>query len=167
MRIGKTKSVFKCRVAKIDCWEEDQQKSTQIKEVYSTKYLGEVISSDGTNTENIAQRKKRGYGTVRDITKMLDKLCLGPYMFLKAVVLRNFMLVGTLLSNSEAWYNVTEVELNQLEQVDKALWCNLTEVAKIIPYDLLCLELGLEPLRYIGMRRRLIWSGITRMDIPI
>ena len=84
-------------------------------------------------------------------------MCLGPYMFLKAVVLRNSMLVGTLLSNSEAWYNVTEVELNQLEQVDKSLWCNLTEVAKTIPYDLLCLELGLEPLRYIVMRRRLIY----------
>ena len=31
----------------------------KVKETFSTKYLGEVISLDGTNTENIAARKKR------------------------------------------------------------------------------------------------------------
>ena len=88
---------------------------------------------------------------------MLDNMCLGPYMFQKAVVLRDSMLVGTLLTNSEAWFNVTELELRQLEQVDKCLWCNILEVARTVPYDLVCLELGLEPLRFIIMRRRLLY----------
>ena len=47
---------------------------------------------------------------------MLDKMCLGPYMYEKAVLLRDSMLVGTLLSCSEVWYNVVEVELGQLEE---------------------------------------------------
>ena len=88
---------------------------------------------------------------------MLDTMCLGPYMFRKAIVLRDSMLVGTLLSSSEAWYNVSEADLGQVEQVDKSLWCNLLEVARTIPYDLLCLELGVEPLRFIIMRKRLIY----------
>ena len=88
---------------------------------------------------------------------MLDRMCLGPYMYQKAVVLRDSMLLGTLLSCSEAWYNITEKELVQLEQVDKSLWCNLWEVARTVPYDLLCLEFGVEPIRYIIMRRRLIY----------
>ena len=119
--------------------------------------MGEIISSDGKNTANISARKKRGFGTVSDITNMLDKMCLGPYMFRKAIILRDSMLVGTLLSCSEAWYNVSEAELGQLEQVDKSLWCNLLEVARTVPYDLLCLELGVEPLRFIIMRRRLVY----------
>ena len=90
-------------------------------------------------------------------TEMLDTMCLGPYMFQKAVVLRDSMLVGTLLSCSEAWYSITEVQLGQLEQVDKALWCNLLEIARTVPYDLVCLKFGLEPLRYIIMKRRLIY----------
>ena len=77
---------------------------------------------------------------------MLDKMCLGPYLYQKAVVLRESMLVGTLLTCSEAWYNLTETDLLQLEQVDKALWCSLLEVSSTVPYDLICLELGLEPL---------------------
>ena len=129
----------------------------KVKETFSTKYLGEVISSDGKNTDNIPQRKKRGFGTIKDIVMMLDDMCLGPHMFQKAVVLRDSMLVGTLLTCSEAWYNVTEVDLVQLEQLDKALWSNILEVARTVPYDLLCLELGLEPFRYIIMRRRLLY----------
>ena len=45
----------------------------------------------------------------------------------------------------------------QLELLDKALWCTLLEVARTVPYDLVCLELGLEPLRYVIMRRRLFY----------
>ena len=92
---------------------------------------------------------------------MLDTMCLGPYMFRKAIILRDSMLVGTILSSSEAWYNVSEADLGQVEQVDKSLWCNLLEVARTIPYDLLCLKLGVEPLRFIIMRRRLIYLQHT------
>ena len=48
---------------------------------------------------------------------MLDNMCLGPYMFWKSIVLRDSMLVGTLLSCSEAWYNVSEAELGQIPLV--------------------------------------------------
>ena len=94
---------------------------------------------------------------MKDICSMLDNMCLGPYMVQKAVVLRNSMLVGTLLTCSEAWYNVSEAELGQLEQVDKSLWTRILEVARTVLYDLVCLELGIEPLRYIIMSRRLIY----------
>ena len=120
-------------------------------------HLKEVICTDGNNAANISNRKGRGFETVNDIKNMLDKMCLGPYMFQKALVLRDSMLVGTLLACSEVWYNVSEVELGQLEQVDKAIWCQLLEVVQTIPYDLLRLELGVEPLRFIIMRRRLVY----------
>ena len=62
------------------------------------------------------------------------------------------------LAVCQLWvYIITEVQLGQLEQVDKALWCNLLEIARTVPYDLVCLEFGLEPLRYIIMKRRLIY----------
>ena len=67
------------------------------------------------------------------------------------------MLVGTLLSCSEAWYNVSEPDLGQIKQVDKSLLCNLLEFARTVPYDLLCLELGVEPLKFIIISRRLVY----------
>ena len=162
MHVGRRKDRFRCKNAFIDIWEEGMESEkylgkVKVQETWSTKYLGEIISSDGTNKENVAARKKRGFGTVKDIMNMLDTMCLGPYMFKKAIVLRDSMLVGTLLSCSEAWYNVSEADLGQIEQVDKSLWCNLLEVARTVPYDLLCLELGVEPLRFLIMRKRLIY----------
>ena len=167
MHIGKKNPAFKCENTYIDSWKQTKSSQTmftetyegriKVKQVFKTKYLGEVICSDGSNTANISNRKGRGFGTVKEIINMLDKMCLGPYMFKKALVLRDSMLVGTLLSCSEVWYNVSEGELCQLEQVDKSLWCQLLEVARTIPYDLLCLELGIEPLRFIIMRRRLTY----------
>ena len=164
MHVGKKNPGYRCENSYIDSWKSDLKRTNEhyegevkVKQTFQTKYLGEVISSDGTNTANITNRKGRGFGTVKDIVNMLDNMCLGPYMYQKAVVLRDSMLVGTLLSCSEVWYNVTESEVGQLEQVDKGLWCQLLEVARTVPYDLLCMELGIEPLRYIIMRRRLIY----------
>ena len=66
----------------------------RIKETRSTKYLGEVISSDGTNTENVAARKRQGFGTVKEIVKMLDEMCLGPYLYQKPLLFRESLFVG-------------------------------------------------------------------------
>jgi hypothetical protein len=103
MHIGNKKPEYKCEKSYIDSWTIDQTKSelneeyagqVQVKATFSTKYLGEVISSDGKNAENISHRRKRGFGTIKDISKMLDNMCLGPLMFQKAVVLRDSMLGG-------------------------------------------------------------------------
>ena len=95
---------YKCENVHIDSWETDKISSekylgkVKVKNTNSTKYLGEIISSSGTNTDNIAARKKRGFGTIKDICNMLDNMCLGPHMLQKAVLLRDSMLVGTLLT---------------------------------------------------------------------
>ena len=83
-------------------------------------------------------------------------------MFKKTIVLRDSMLVGTMLSCSEAWYNLTEEDLGQVEQADKGLWCSLMEVARTTPSDRLCLELGIEPLLFIIMRRTLTLNEKSR-----
>ena len=85
LHIGRSKQSYRCKDAFIDSWEEDINSLTEkfqgkvkVREVWSTKYLGEIISSDGKNTDNISARKKRGFGTVKDITNMLDNMFLGP-----------------------------------------------------------------------------------------
>ena len=75
--------------------------------VDSDKYLGEVIQSDGKNKLNIQERKKRGLAAVNQICQLLDELCLGDYYFEAANILRNSLLLSTLLSNSETWYTGT------------------------------------------------------------
>ena len=52
---------------------------------------------------------------------MIENIPFGKFYFEVAVILRNSLLISSLLSNSEAWYNVTKSELNLLETVDLIL----------------------------------------------
>ena len=85
------------------------------------KYLGEIIDSTNKNTKNIAERKQKGIGAVNQICSILDEICFGPWYFEVLVILRNSLLVNSVLSCSETWYNVKEDELRQLVQEDEKL----------------------------------------------
>ena len=85
------------------------------------KYLGDIISNDGRNLKNIKARVSKGKGIVSRIMTLLEGIPFGKFYFEIAIILRNSLLVSSLLSNSEAWYNVTNAELDYLETVDLML----------------------------------------------
>ena len=41
--------------------------------------MGDVITDDGKNNENIASRKTKGFGISGDIQAMLNEIPFGPY----------------------------------------------------------------------------------------
>ena len=123
--------------------------------VKSDKYLGDVISSDGKNALNIQERKRRGLVAVNQIGQMLDDLCLGKFHFEAGNILRNSLLLSTLISNSEAWYNLTNKDISELESVDEALLRKILSAHSKTPRELLYLETGNIPIRFIIMARRL------------
>ena len=79
-----------------------------IEAVSQEKYLGDIISIDGKNSKNITARKNRGIGIVTQIISILDEICFGKFNFEVAMILRNSLFISSLLSNAEAWYNVSE-----------------------------------------------------------
>ena len=123
--------------------------------VESDKYLGEVIRADGKNNLNIQERKIRGLAAVNQICQLLDDLCLGDYYFEAANILRNSLLLSSLLSNSETWYNLTTKEITELEMVDDLLLRRILAAHSKTPKELLYLETGNIPVRYILMARRI------------
>ena len=133
--------------------KEGDQKS--LLEVTNEKYLGDVIMSTGSNSLNIKERMRRGYGAVNQIMQMLEELCLGRHYFQCANLLRGSLLLSTLLSNSEAWYNVTKNDIENLEKVDEALLRKVFSAQCSTPLEVLYLETGTIPIRYILISRRL------------
>ena len=79
----------------------------EMKEVNNEKYLGDILSSDGNNANNISARQNRGQGVVNQIMSMLEGICFGKFYFEVAMTLRESLLVSSLLTNSESWYNLT------------------------------------------------------------
>ena len=85
----------------------------------------------------------------------MDGIPFGKLYFQVATLLRNSLLVNSLLCNSEAWFNVTKPELNLIETVDTMLLRNLLKAPKSTPKEMFHLELGILPLREIIRERRL------------
>ena len=119
------------------------------------RYLGDVISTNGQNLKNIKARIAKGKGIMNKIFTMLDGFHFGKQYFEVGVLLRNSLLVSSMLFNSEAWYNLTETELNLLETIDLQFLRQLLKAPKGTPKEMFFLELGCMPYREIIRERRL------------
>ena len=111
-----------------------------MEEAAEEKYLGDIISKDGRNMKNIKARVNKGTGIVKKIMMLLDGMPFGKYYFEIAMILRNCLLVSSVLNNSEAWYNLTNAELDYLETVDLMFLRNVLQTPKSTPKEMLYLE---------------------------
>ena len=97
---------------------------------------------------------------------MLDGIPFGQFYFEIALILRNSLLVSSMLCNSEAWYNITNSELNFLETVDLMLLRKILNVPKTTPKEMLYLELGCIPFRNVIQQRRLSFLYYILQEDP-
>ena len=128
-----------------------------MEEVDSVKYLGDILSMDGKNKKNIESRKGKAWGAVRQIISILNETCFGPFYFEMAMVLRNSLLINSMLTNSEAWYGLTKNDIEELESVDLFLMRKIFEVPFSCPKEMFYLETGCMPINYIIMSRRVMF----------
>ena len=102
-------------------------------------------------------RVAKGKGIVSRILTILEGIPFGEFYFEIAVVLRNALLVSSMLCNSECWYNVTKAELDLLETIDVQFLRRTLKVPKSTPKEMLYLELGCVPFRQLIQKRRILF----------
>ena len=96
----------------------------------------------------------------------LQGIPVGQYYFEVAVLLRNSLLVSSMLCNSEAWYNMTVAEYDYLETVDVMLMRNILNAPQATQKEMLYLELGCLPFRHIIKNRRLSFLHYLLKEDP-
>ena len=138
-------------------FEEIFNGEEEVKEADYTKYLGQIISNDGTNIKNTENRAQVGIGLVNKIETTLKNTPGGKYHFELAVLMRNAVLISSIISSSEIWYNINESEYRKLEQTDEMLLKKILNCSSQTNLELLYLELGLMPVRFIILLRRLMY----------
>ena len=121
------------------------------------KYLGQHISSDFTNTKNIEMLRNKGIGIQNKLVQIMTAISAGKHYFEMAEILRNSLLISSILSSSETWYGVTLVKIVKLEQIDEMLWLNILECSSSTPRDLIYMELGILRIREIIKNRRFMF----------
>ena len=175
LHVGKKIQEFKCQPLKIDNWQEIEvvDKETGLEEIEDflndevemeeksdEKYLGDLISVDGRNIKNIKSRVSKAQGIITRISSIVEGILFGPYYFEVALILRNSLLISSLLFNSESWYHITSAEIHLLESADVQLLRSILNVPKSTPKEMLYLELGCIPLRYQIQKRRSLFLYI-------
>ena len=170
IHIGKTHEEYKCQPIYVDKWteHEEENKKTgiiEIKDVFegeevmgdsnSEKYLGDIISKDGRNILNIKARLSKGKGIIKKILNILNCIPFGKLFYQIAILLRNSLLVSSVLCNSEAWFNLTNSDLKMIETIDIEFLRKILKAPVSTPKEILFLELGVLPLREIIKQRRL------------
>ena len=127
---------------------------TIMPEVTEETYLGDLLTSDGKNTKNIKCRVSKGIGIISQIMNLLEKISFGPHLFEIAMLLRDSMLINGTINNAEIWYNLTETEVQEFENIDNLFFRRLLEVPKSAPIEAYFLELGAIPIGVIIKARR-------------
>ena len=88
---------------------------------------------------------------------ILDDMCFGPFQFEVANTLRESLFINSILTNSEVWYNLSKIEIEQLEQIDEELLRKVLETGRSTPKVMLYLEMGCLPIRFIVKKRRIMY----------
>ena len=131
----------------------------------SEKYLGDIVSSTGNNTENINFKANQDIGAVSQILSMINRVSLGHNYFEIALIMKESMLDSKLLSNSEIWYNVTKDQYTKLERIGEMFMRRFLNVPISVPKEALYIEGGCLPIKYLVKIRRLMYLwGILHSD---
>ena len=89
--------------------------------------------------------------------QILESTFFGKYYFEVALILRESLFISSLLLNSEAWVNYTEKDVRILEQCDEILLTKILECDSKSSNAMKYLELGIVPLRFEIMKRKLLF----------
>ena len=125
------------------------------KPVTSEVYLGSEVSDDAKNTKNIQARIAKGTAAGNAILQILNEEIFGPYETEVFIRLRDSLMISTLLHNAETWFGVTKKEVEQLENLDLRFLRKKFELHSKIPKEMIYLELGIVPVSFLLMKKRL------------
>ena len=108
-------------------------------------------------TKNIERRASIGHGQTSNIMNILREVSLGQYFFQMATLLRQTVFMSSVLLNSEAWVGLTQANISKLEGVDFILLRRILNAPSKTPIPSLFMELGIYPIRFTIMARRILF----------
>ena len=165
----------------VDNWEVEYEKNTStgeselvetfrglvsIDKTDNKKYLGFTISRKGDNMVNINEMKNKSIWIIRKIFTRLESLNLKKYYFECALIFLNVMLRSSILYACEAYYNLKETEIRQIERIEEGFLRQLFKTSKGCPISQLYLEAGHTPARFYIFQSRLLFLKYILHEDP-
>ena len=128
---------------------------TVMESVTEDTYLGDIISSDGKNSKNVAKRISKGIGIITQILHLLEMVSLGEHFVEIFILFRESMFINGILTNTEIWYSLKKNEVKEFEDLDRNLLTRIFQGPVSTPQEAFYLELGILPIGVIIKARRI------------
>ena len=106
------------------------------------KYLGDIISNDGKNKQNINERKRKATATTISINTLASNEILNCIETPILLELHERITIPTLLNNAEAWV-LKAYEIKELEQIERNCIKSLFNLPTRTPTPAIIYTLGL------------------------
>ena len=139
----------------INFHESDDGEHT-LKETTQTKYLGYILSNDGTNIVGRKTKVNKSIGTRKVIKKTLIK-GLGKYTVESEIIYFKSLLRGSILYATESMVSLKENDIKFIERAVEASLRDLVKTKVSAPRHLLYLELGILPAIFVIKHRQVMY----------
>lgn len=115
-------------------------------EVQKAVYLGDVFNSRGDNNDLIQDRVIRGTRCLVSVMSECNVITRGCLELLVLILMYRSLFIPTVLYNCEAWNNLTQEQLKELQTIQLKFLKRALHVPRSTPNALVLLELGILPI---------------------
>ena len=119
-----------------------------IKSVRKVRYLGDVFSDKGDNSELCKDRHDKIKGTITELFALSKGIKFGTKQIESLLLLYKTVFLPRLIYNCEAWSGLTTKNLKTLKSSQLHYLRKILEVSKGVPSATLYLELGVLPISF-------------------
>ena len=116
--------------------------------------MGQIIQSNGNHEKNLQDNISKALGSVENILSAINERPYGQHTFKAALLMRQGLMLGNLLTNAETWTNITESDIKKLSMPDTFLQRKLLSSSGNPSKVFMCLELGVVPVKFVLMAKR-------------
>ena len=138
-----------------DCESQYYANGMKISQTETYKYLGDHVSDGWDPLYNKRLEKAHGYNSI--CLAMSTEMSLGFYVYSFAKLLHQSMFVNGTLQNMETWPNCTTSRIEAFERVEQTFFKKILKAHSRTPIESIYLELGVIPLRFQLMKRRILY----------
>ena len=136
-----------------------------IKQVSSTKFLGDMVNEKGDNKDLVSDRVQKGNVVMINSLSLCNEVTLGAHHTKVALILYTLVFVSTVLFNCQAWTNLTKDDIKKLETCQLKFLKRILRSPQSTPNCFMYLELGVLPLSSIIHIRQLSYlHHILQLD---
>ena len=146
-----------------ECRSKYQICGEDISKADSYKYLGDQVSNGLEILYNERVDKAQGYSAT--CVAMCTEISLGVQLYAVAKLLHTSIFVNGTLTNMETWPKFSEARIEKFEKVEQNFMRKILKAHSKTPIEALYLELGMMPLRFHLMKRRVMYlQNILKRD---